>query len=176
MCHKCKIVRPLSEFALDTRHGILNVCKLCADLKVTVIDNSVYRAILRAIRREERKRGALASYAFIIQEADIRFIIENIWHGHSILSQNSHRPDLRLPRWKIGDDWSPWNCICLTENEARAHVKIKYLDKVYEENLMIDIQNKNILARSAFKRLAAVDNDFVQSGDWWDVGLDGKEI
>lgn len=76
----------------------------------------------------------------------------------------------------IGDDWSPWNCICVTENEARVHVKIKQLDQVYEENLIFDIQNKNILAKSAFKKLEAVDHEFVQSGDWWNVGLDGKTI
>lgn len=59
------------------------------------IDVSIYRAILRAIRRDERKRNALSSSAFIVQEEDIREIMETLWHGHSALSQSSNRKDLR---------------------------------------------------------------------------------
>lgn len=51
--------------------------------------------MLRSIRRDERKRGALLSYAFIVQEEDIKELIENIWHGHSILSQCPIRKELR---------------------------------------------------------------------------------
>lgn len=176
MCEKCNVVRPLEEFALHTRQNVVNVCKPCTYLKLPPIDKSIYRAILRTVRRDERKRGALASYAFIIQEDDMRHIIENIWHGHSILSQYSVRTELRLPRLNIGDDWAPWNCICLTEKERRAHVKIKSLEEIYEKQLLLDIQNKNMLAKAAFKKLKEIDHEFVETGEWWDVGLDGKTV
>lgn len=55
--------------------------------------------MLRAIRRDERKRGALASYAFIVQEEDIKELIETIWHGHSILSQCDVRKELRSAKY-----------------------------------------------------------------------------
>lgn len=59
------------------------------------MDVTLYRAILRVIQRDERKRGALASFAFIVQEEDIREIVELIWHGHSILSQCDTRKEIR---------------------------------------------------------------------------------
>lgn len=59
------------------------------------MDVTLYRAILRAIQRDERKRKALASFAFIVQEEDIREIVEMIWHGHSILSQCDTRKEIR---------------------------------------------------------------------------------
>jgi IQ and ubiquitin-like domain-containing protein len=176
LCEKCKVVRPQDEFSLHTRQNIANICRLCNDLTSTSMDNTIYRSILRAIRRDERKRGALVSYAFIIQETDVKHIVENIWHGHSVLSQCSVKYDLRLPRWNIALDWSPWNCALLTEAEAKAHVKMKKLEAVYDANVIADIKSKHALAVSAFKQLKEVDHGFVESGDWWKVGLDGKTV
>lgn len=51
--------------------------------------------MLRTIRRDEKKNNAISSYAFIVQEEDVREIIETIWHGHSILSQCNERKTLR---------------------------------------------------------------------------------
>lgn len=61
-------------------------------------DFTIYRTMLRAIRRDERRRNALASFAFIAQENDIRELIDTIWHGHSLLSQNSIHTELRYYR------------------------------------------------------------------------------
>ncbi|GAB0094271.1 IQ and ubiquitin-like domain-containing protein [Sergentomyia squamirostris] len=176
MCIKCKNVRPLADFTLHTRQKVVAICQTCSNLKLSAIDKSIYKAILRSIRRDERQRGALASYAFIIQEDDIRFLVENIWHGHSVLSQCDNRMELRLPRWKTAEDWAPWNCICLTEAEARSHIHVEHPHRIYERNFLQDVQGKNSLALTAFRKLKEVDFDFVESGEWWSVGLDGKTI
>lgn len=63
--------------------------------QVPPVDITIYRSMLRSIRREERKYAALCSYAFIVQEEDIREIVESIWHGHSILSQYDIRCELK---------------------------------------------------------------------------------
>ncbi|XP_055617119.1 IQ and ubiquitin-like domain-containing protein [Toxorhynchites rutilus septentrionalis] len=174
LCKKCKKVRPIAKFPLDTRQSSASICEKCSDLHGPAIDTAIYRSILRSIRRDEKKRGALSSYAFIIQDNDIKHIVENIWHGHSAISNETNRPELRLPRWNIAKDWSPWNCICLTENEARAHLKIVHLNHYYEEHIIKDIKNKHALSKSAFKQLREIDHVFVESGTWWQVGLDGK--
>lgn len=175
LCGKCRVVRPIIEFAMQTRQTNASICQQCSNLNTPPVDQTVYLSILRSIRRDERRRGALSSYAFIIQETDIKYIVENIWHGHSILSQSAARSDLRLPRFYISQDWAPWNCILVTENEARLHVKIEDLEYVYEENVLKDIKNKHELARGAFKQLRDVDDVFVESGDWWDAGMNGEE-
>ncbi|XP_063705927.1 IQ and ubiquitin-like domain-containing protein [Culicoides brevitarsis] len=171
LCGKCHVVRPIIEFAMQTRQTNASMCQRCSSLNEPPVDQTVYLSILRSIRRDERRRGALSSYAFIIQETDIKYIVENIWHGHSILSQCAARSDLRMPRFYINEDWSPWNCVLLTENEARLHVKIEDLEYVYEENVMRDIKNKHELARGAFRQLRDVDDVFVESGEWWDAGM-----
>lgn len=51
--------------------------------------------MLNTIRREEHKRNALSSCAFVMQPEDIREIVETIWHGHSVLSQCNDRDELR---------------------------------------------------------------------------------
>lgn len=95
-CTKCKLIRSLKDYEINTREGENNICKMCNSLQVATDDVlSTYKTILRSIRRDERKRNAISSCAFIIQEKDIQVIVEQIWHGHSILSQNNNLASLR---------------------------------------------------------------------------------
>uniref|UniRef100_A0A182N434 IQ motif and ubiquitin-like domain-containing protein n=1 Tax=Anopheles dirus TaxID=7168 RepID=A0A182N434_9DIPT len=176
LCRKCKKLRPTHAFTVHTRQRSADVCGQCTSLLGSTVDIAVYRSILRAVRRDERKRGSLASYAFIIQENDIKHIVENIWHGHSVISNDADRADLMLPRWNVAQDWSPWNCVCLTEQETRAHLKLQRLDRFYQPSVMKEIQSKHALARSVFGQLREIDQEFTESGDWWQVGLDGKLV
>uniref|UniRef100_A0A182YAP8 IQ motif and ubiquitin-like domain-containing protein n=1 Tax=Anopheles stephensi TaxID=30069 RepID=A0A182YAP8_ANOST len=176
LCRKCKKLRPTHAFTVHTRQRSADVCGQCTSLLGSTVDIAVYRSILRAIRRDERKRGSLASYAFIIQENDIKHIVENIWHGHSVISNDTDRADLKLPRWNVAQDWSPWNCICLTEQETRAHLKLERLDRFYQPSVLKEIQSKHALARSVFGQLREIDQEFTESGDWWQVGLDEKLV
>ncbi|XP_065092122.1 IQ motif and ubiquitin-like domain-containing protein [Ochlerotatus camptorhynchus] len=176
LCKKCSRVRPISKFPLDTRLTSASICERCTDLQGPAVDIAIYRSILRSIRRDEKKRGALSSFAFIIQDNDIKHIVNNIWHGHSAISNETNRAELRLPRWNIAKDWAPWNCICLTEGEARAHLKIVNLELYYEKSIIKDIKNKHALSKSAFKQLREIDQVFVESGNWWQVGLNGSNV
>ncbi|ETN62722.1 hypothetical protein AND_005579 [Anopheles darlingi] len=176
LCRKCKKLRPTNAFTVHTRQKSADICETCTSLLGSTVDIAVYRSILRAVRRDERKRGSLASYAFIIQENDIKHIVERIWHGHSVISNDSDRADLMLPRWNVAQDWSPWNCVCLTEHETRAHLKLQRLDRYYQPSVMKEIQSKHSLARSVFSQLREIDQEFTESGDWWEVGLDGNVI
>lgn len=38
--------------------------------------------------------------------------------------------ELILVRWNIKQHWSPWNCVLLTTDEAKAHVKLGDPEKV----------------------------------------------
>lgn len=81
----------------------------------------------------------------------------------------------RLPRWNRGEDWSPWNCICLTEEEARVHTIVNYTD-LYDDYMLTDIRKKHLQAQAAFKKLLDVNEDYVESGEWWQVGMNGKQV
>lgn len=76
-----------------------------------------------------------------------------------------------LPRWNRAEEWSPWNCVCLTEEEARCHERILDLEKVYDRKLILEVGNRHKLARSTFRTMAAVAVEFTESGRWWKVGM-----
>ncbi|XP_053945246.1 IQ and ubiquitin-like domain-containing protein [Anastrepha ludens] len=171
ICDVCKEVKPYSQFALRTRQNNVDTCKRCYYIKFASTDNKTYTAILRAIQRDERKRRCNASFAFVLQMDDIRYIIDQIWHSHSILSKNTVLSNLRLPRWLKGEDWSPWNCICLTESEARDHYKLDDPTKVYDHKLVLEVGNRHMLARAAFHKMTEVATEFVETGQWFRVGL-----
>lgn len=179
LCNKCKSVLPVSRFILLGRKDCPDVCKRCDSLQHSglVSEQNVYKQILRAIRRDERRRGTLASYAFIVQEDDIRFLVETIWNGHSILSQNNNRHQLRLPRWTYYEEWAPWNCVCLTESEAKTHCKLRDVRTVYEKLLLDTVRSRNSLAMTSFRKLKQIDYELVESGEWWQVqpedGIEG---
>lgn len=176
MCEKCKSAMPLANFVMHSRQKDYDLCRKCSSLKTSKTDLSVYRAILRGIQRDERRRGSLASLAFIIQETDIKYIIENIWHGISILSQCSVTSDLRLPRWNINEDWSPWNCICLSDTESRIHVICSDLLLIYGEKIMKECLSKHSLAMSTFKHLKKMESAFAESADWLEAGIKDKVV
>ncbi|XP_037729573.1 IQ and ubiquitin-like domain-containing protein [Drosophila subpulchrella] len=171
MCIVCKKVKTYAEFAIRTRQSHVDTCKHCYYLKLTATENTVYQSILRCIHRDERKRKCTTSFAFVIQPDDVRHIIDKIWHGHSALSKTENLSELRLPRWNKSDDWTPWNCICLTERETRDHYKIDDIEKVYDPKFILHIGNLHMLARSLFHTLAAVATEFQETGQWWKVGM-----
>ena len=67
----------------------------------------------------------------------MRYLVENIWATQSALSAWTDLYDLVLVRWDKDEEWSPWNCILLTKDEAQAHSRIEDIEKVrYEWKIM----------------------------------------
>jgi hypothetical protein len=178
ICEKCKSVLPSSCFAIHSKQKSFDLCRKCASLKSTKTDLSVYRAILRGIQRDERKRGALSSFAFIVTENEIKQIIENIWHGISILSQCNITSDLRLPRWDMNEEWSPWNTVCLTSAESKIHINmdLEQIKQIYGEKIISECKAKSNLARSIFKHLKKADQSFTESCKWFETGIKDKVV
>lgn len=161
---------------MHSRQRDYDLCRKCSSLKTAKTDLSVYRAILRGIQRDERRRGAFSSLAFIIQETDVKLIIENIWHGISILSQCNVMSDLRLPRWNVNEDWSPWNCICLTDTEARIHIICSDLSTIYGEKIMKECLSKHSLSKSTFNHFRKIEPSFTETGDSLDNRVGDKVV
>ena len=69
---------------------------------------------------------------FLFQEHDLRYLVDKIWGGQSILSAWDDLFDLTMVRWNIHEEWSPWNCVLLTKDEAAAHEKLVNLEEVCE--------------------------------------------
>ncbi|XP_019862136.1 PREDICTED: IQ and ubiquitin-like domain-containing protein [Amphimedon queenslandica] len=89
----------------------------------------------------------------IIQESSLCYLIENIWAGQSAVSGEKDLFELILVRWNITEHWSPWNCILLTTDEARAHVKLDDPEKAYSSQFTDEIRQRHILARNYFPQI-----------------------
>ena len=86
--------------------------------------------MLRNIRKSEERFQDKSHIVFLLQEPDLRYLVENIWGGQSSLSAVRDVFELTLSRWEKKEHWSPWNCILLTKDEAKAHSKLEDIEQV----------------------------------------------
>ncbi|XP_013139424.1 PREDICTED: IQ and ubiquitin-like domain-containing protein [Papilio polytes] len=169
LCEMCNQVKLHTEFPLNAKMSGFLVCMSCSWKDVTErlwIDMTPYRFILRAVQREERRRKCWGSLAFVLQEKDVFFIVEKLWHSHSAISECADMSLLRLCRWHVGEDWAPWNCFLVTVEEMKEHLKLENPEAVYDEELISKVANKHKLARANFEQLISINKRFTESGDW----------
>ena len=97
--------------------------------------------MLRNIRKSEERFQDKSHIVFLLQEPDLRYLVENIWGGQSSLSAVRDVFELTLSRWEKKEHWSPWNCILLTKDEAKAHSKLEDIEQVSgcDNNIIIII-------------------------------------
>lgn len=60
----------------------------------------------------------------------MRYLVEMVWASRSVLHGSGDLYDLVLVRWDRWREWSPWNCILLSKNEAKAHTELEDINKV----------------------------------------------
>ncbi|CAK1579312.1 unnamed protein product [Parnassius mnemosyne] len=172
LCEMCHQVKLHTEFPLNAKMSGFLVCMSCSWKDVSErcwIDMTPYRFILRAVQRDERRRKCWSSLAFVLQEKDIFFIVEKLWHSHSAISECADMTELRLCRWHVKEDWSPWNCFLVTVQEMKAHLKLEDPEGVYDEELVRKVHNKHKLARANFEQLISINKRFTESGDWHEI-------
>ena len=108
-------------------------CRQCRELDNQARareDFTLYRAMLRNIRKSEERFQDKSHIVFLLQEPDLRYLVENIWGGQSSLSAVRDVFELTLSRWEKKEHWLPWNCILLTKDEAKAHSKLEDIEQV----------------------------------------------
>ena len=65
----------------------------------------------------------------------MRYLVESIWNTQSVLSAQNDLYDLAFIRWNKHEEWSPWNCILLTKEEASAHERLENVTEVCGGNV-----------------------------------------
>ncbi|XP_047531824.1 IQ and ubiquitin-like domain-containing protein [Vanessa atalanta] len=171
-CEMCHQVKLNTAFPLNAKMSGFLVCTSCSWKDVSErcwIDMTPYKFILRTVQRDERRRKCWGSLAFVLQEKDIFFIVEKLWHSHSAISECRDMTELRLCRWHVNEDWSPWNCFLITVQEMKAHLKLEHPEMVYDDELVQKVKNKHKLAKANFEQLVTVNKRITESSDWADV-------
>ena len=136
------------------------------NLAVQKMDDSSYGALLTMVRLQEatkrRNDPAADGTAFnamaLLQESDLRYLVDVVWNRKSAISGVRNLDDLTLTRWDASQELSPWNCILLTKNEAATHDCQTNPDAVYSIDFRNKIFQKQIIARQHFGQLPAMAN------------------
>lgn len=127
--------------------------------------------ILNCVRGDEKRRNCNSALAFMMQEHDIYHLINHIWQGRSAVSKIDDLFLLRMVRYQRDVEWSPWNCILLTEDEADVHSHINDLTTIYSSHLIKQIALAHQIAQNYFKY---VNNIFLYVYLYYNVLNNGK--
>ncbi|XP_050482755.1 IQ and ubiquitin-like domain-containing protein [Bombus huntii] len=163
LCHSCLKLLPIHQFTVHGRMKRLSTCVGCTWLRernIRHVNYDPYKFLLDCVRYEETKRESPSAIAFMMQKHDMYHLVNNIWHGHSVVSENRDMFLLRIVRYDVNEEWSPWNCILLTEEEADVHCSIKDLASVYSKPLIEKILLSHQLAKNQFKHLRQFEKEF----------------
>lgn len=158
-CGSCQKYLPSAEFPLSTLATSTGRCRACIELDNRARarqDLTNYRYMLRALRKREEEYADGAKVAYILQESDIRYLVEQVWGSKSIFSGADDLFELVLLRWDRRDEWSPWNTVLLTKDEVPAHERAAALEATYCREFLASVRRLHTLARQHFSRLPAL--------------------
>ncbi|XP_067171517.1 IQ motif and ubiquitin-like domain-containing protein [Apteryx mantelli] len=167
-CRSCKNYLPSTEFSVPANSRTIGRCRLCSE-----IDNEArqreaflkYRLILKNLRESEADYQDDAQIVYLVQQQDLQYMVENIWGCQSALSACDDLYDLVMVRWDKRHEWSPWNTILLTKDEADAHLKLCSLQEAYEAAFIHRINHKHIQAKKYFAQIPAMTSFLHRIGD-----------
>ncbi|XP_042648469.1 IQ and ubiquitin-like domain-containing protein isoform X2 [Tyto alba] len=158
-CHSCENYLSSTEFPVPANCRTIGRCRFCYKLDNEARQREAYltyKLILENLRRSEADYQDDAKIVYLVQHQDLQYMIENIWGCRSALSACSDLYDLVMVRWDKQNEWSPWNTILLTKNEAEAHLKLCNLQKAYEAAFIHRIKHKHIQAKTYFAQIPAM--------------------
>ncbi|KAI9329984.1 hypothetical protein BDR26DRAFT_1000768 [Obelidium mucronatum] len=168
-CRGCTKYLPSTEFYLSTTMKHLGRCKPCT-IKENIAthrkDDSCYGDLLQSMKTQEtQKRSEMKTFhedahynaIALLQESDMRHLIDVIWNRQSCISAAKNMDDLVMTRWDPKMEVSPWNCILLTKSEAEKHDKQTSPVDLYTDDFIRKIKQKHLAARRHFSQLPAME-------------------
>uniref|UniRef100_A0A3Q3XLE0 IQ motif and ubiquitin-like domain-containing protein n=1 Tax=Mola mola TaxID=94237 RepID=A0A3Q3XLE0_MOLML len=150
-CRACHRYLHSDNFSPSTSTRVIGRCRECTGLDNiarTRDDLSCYKTILTRLRADELQLNGEAKIPFLLQLEDMRYLVEVIWASCSALRTSSDLYDLVFVRWERQRDWSPWNCVLLSREEASIHVEVE------DETLVRGIKHKHMLGRRHFSQIS----------------------
>ncbi|XP_076279737.1 IQ motif and ubiquitin-like domain-containing protein isoform X2 [Lasioglossum baleicum] len=166
LCKSCSKVLPSYKFTVHGRMKTFSTCNGCTWLRernIGHVNYEPYVFLLNCVRSEEKAKQSPSAIAFMMQKHDMYHLVNRIWHGHSVVSENSDLYSLKIIRYHVEKDWSPWNCILLTSEEAEIHCRIRDLSAVYSRPLIEKVSLRHQLAKDQFRHLMEHEREFRES-------------
>ncbi|KAM3875272.1 IQ motif and ubiquitin-like domain-containing protein [Diretmus argenteus] len=120
-------------------------CRVCAEQDNVAHrrdELSLYKNILTRLRDDEAQIG------YLLQEEDVGCLVA-LWGGRSALSACKDLQDLVLVRWDPLREWSPWNCILLTKDEAADHMMLENVHELYDAAFIRSVELNHTMAKKS---------------------------
>ncbi len=158
-CQSCEKYLKSTEFPLSTLSTSTGRCRQCLQLDNrgrARQDLTQFRYMVDELRKMEDSFSDGAKIAFLLQEADVRYLVEKIWGSQSALSAATDLYDLVLVRWDRREEWSPWNTLLLSRDEAAAHLKVSSLQSAYCNEFVQRARRLHTLAKTHYGKLPAL--------------------
>ncbi|KAI9355623.1 hypothetical protein DFJ73DRAFT_824423 [Zopfochytrium polystomum] len=180
-CRGCTKYLPSTDFYLSTTMKHLGRCKSCTireNLATKRQDDGAYAEMLHSVRAAEAARRAAAAAKEgedgvaedphynamnLMQEADMRHLVESIWGRQSCIGGGRNLEDLVLVRWDAAYELTPWNCLLLTRAEANRHeagVGGEHgvdPEELYTDDFVRSIRGRHLAGRRYFSQLPAME-------------------
>ncbi|XP_010341855.1 IQ motif and ubiquitin-like domain-containing protein isoform X2 [Saimiri boliviensis] len=167
-CHSCQLYLPSTEFSVSSTSRHIYRCRNCISLENEAQKRESflkYKCLLQQLYYTEADYEDDSKIAFLMQLQDIQYLTENIWASQSVLSAWDNLSDLAMVRWNKSLEWSPWNCILLTKDEAAAHLKLTSIEEGYERSFIHKIKHKHILAKNYFSQIPVLASFILDDGE-----------
>ncbi|XP_053498229.1 IQ and ubiquitin-like domain-containing protein isoform X2 [Ictalurus furcatus] len=155
-CRGCSKFLPRSEFSLTLNARTVGLCRHCKELDNEARhreDFSYYKTILKRLCKDESEVNPDAKIPYLLQQQDLRYLVDVVWGAQSALSAWNNLHDLLMVRWDRYCEWSPWNCVLLTKDEAAAHLKVENIEETYGTVFIWNMKHKHALARKYFSQI-----------------------
>ncbi|MBZ3877585.1 IQ and ubiquitin-like domain-containing protein [Sciurus carolinensis] len=154
-CRNCQLYLPSTEFAIATTSQHIYRCRHCTSLENEAKQREAflkYKCLLQRLYASEADYEDNSQIAFLMQLQDIQYLMENIWASQSVLSAWDDINDLVMVRWNKSLEWSPWNCILLTKDEAVAHLKLTSIEES-KRNVQDKLKNLVLFDKATYDKL-----------------------
>ncbi|KAL0968081.1 hypothetical protein UPYG_G00262140 [Umbra pygmaea] len=155
-CRSCSRYLLSTNFALTVNTRRVGQCRRCSELDNEARTREVfshYKTILKSLHKTEAQRNNNGKMTYLIQERELRYLVDVVWGAQSALSAWSDMHDLVMVRWDHLSEWSPWNCLLLTKEEATAHNKVEDIEKAYGVEFIRNVKHKHTLAKKYFSQI-----------------------
>eukprot|EP00117_Sycon_ciliatum_P050245 scpid45024/ scgid2156/ IQ and ubiquitin-like domain-containing protein len=146
-CRSCRRYLPSIDFEISAHTRAVGRCKQCVKLDSdarTRKDLAYYRHLLKELRFHEAQYGDETTVAHLVQAADIRYLIDDVWKCQSMLSQETDPFELVFTRWDQSSQWTPWNCVLLNKEEYVQHKKLDNPEGYYGPGICQEVRKRHV--------------------------------
>eukprot|EP00039_Didymoeca_costata_P008103 m.108082 g.108082 ORF g.108082 m.108082 type:complete len:626 (+) comp13949_c0_seq7:239-2116(+) len=151
--------------SVSKQTGTCISCRRVQNIAVQRNEHSQHRRLLEAIQQTEIQQGYSSQIVFTMSVEDMSYLADVIWQGQSVISQESELFLLQFARWDRNREFSPWNCVLLTKEEAALHEELHELslNERYGPALIRLVEQKHLLASNYFMGLRSIQNRSMQT-------------